>query len=125
MPRRIAEPDCIIQGIAVPIQALRIARLRYDRICGQEPPDSRIIPPGVVEQQTAAAVLALTGEAALRRRCAEAVAALTPRPVTQLGGACAALVGRDAGRAEVIGRQPAYYAVDPQRNALTVRDISH
>ena len=52
----------LVSDIAVPIQTLRVPRLRHDRIRADEPPDDWIIPPGVVEQQTAAAVLPLTGE---------------------------------------------------------------
>ncbi len=85
MSRRIGEPDSIIQRIAVPIQALRIPRLRHDRIRTDEPPDDRIIPSGVVEQQTAAAVLALTGEVVAGRRRASDVTPSAPGVIAQLG----------------------------------------
>ena len=75
----------MVSDITVPIETLRIPRLRHDRICADEPPDSRIIPPSVEEQQTAAAVLALPGEAEGRRRRAGNVTRRTPGVIAQLG----------------------------------------
>ena len=124
MSRRIRKPERIILDIAVPVQALGIARLRHDRICADEPPDDRIIVPGVVEIQPAGhTIQRLSGEAPLRRRRAKAVAALAPRLVANLRDARARLIGRHRRAAEVIGRQPAHRAVDPQRNPLTAGDI--
>ncbi len=118
-PRRICEPDRIIQRIAVPIQALRIPRLRHDRIRTGEPSQRRVVVSGIVEiQPTRDVVQGLPGEAPLRlrraarlsspksqssrRRRAEAIAALPPRLalslpkelVAQLRDACAGLIGR-------------------------------
>lgn len=63
MARWIGILEGIVPGIAVSVQALRIARLRHDGICLHEAADDRIIPAGVVEQQAGAAVPALAGEA--------------------------------------------------------------
>jgi len=63
VPRRIHEAQRIVGRIAVPIQALRIPRLRHDRIRTDEPPADRIIPACAIIQQPRSAVPPLTREA--------------------------------------------------------------
>ena len=51
MARGVGEVDRVVVGIAVAVQRLRVARLGDDGVGGDEPPQGRIVVPGVIEVQ--------------------------------------------------------------------------
>ncbi len=62
MPRRIGVPQRIPEYIRVPIQRLRIPRLRHDRVRLDEPPQRRVIAPRAVIIEPQPDLAALTRE---------------------------------------------------------------
>ena len=49
MPARVRIPHRIIRGVAVPVQALRVARIGYDGVGLDEAGESGVVVAGVVE----------------------------------------------------------------------------
>ncbi len=68
MPAGIRIPERIVERIRVPIQALRIPRVRHERIRLQEPPQRGIILPRAVVVETQGRLLPLASETAVGRQ---------------------------------------------------------
>jgi hypothetical protein len=62
MPTRIIIPQRIVPGIGIPIQRLRIPRLRHHRIRTDEAPQLWVVVAGVVVHQRKAPLGPLTGK---------------------------------------------------------------
>mgnify|MGYP007070675459 CR=1 FL=1 len=63
MSTRIRIPERIVERIRVPIEALRIPRVRHERIRLQEPSQRGIVLPRAVVVEAQAGLLPLAGEA--------------------------------------------------------------
>ena len=53
VPARVRVPQRIVRGIAVPVQGLRVARVRHDGVGLDEAPEHRVVAPGHVVIQIA------------------------------------------------------------------------
>jgi len=63
MSRRIRIPERIVERVRIPIQALRIPRVRHERIRLQEPSQRGIVRSRAVVVEAQASLLPLAGEA--------------------------------------------------------------
>jgi hypothetical protein len=97
MPRRVSIPHRVVFRIRVPVQILRVGRIRHDGIGRDEPPQHRVIVPGVVVQQPGVVTI-LAGVVAL----GGADTAATRRAPGQEGLAARGCAGRDTDAAEVV-----------------------
>ncbi len=68
MPARIRIPHRIIAHIAVPVQALRVARVRHDGVGLDEAPERGVVVAGVVEVQADGVIVALARNRPRARR---------------------------------------------------------
>ena len=84
----------IVINIAIPIQTLRIARIRYNGVGTEETVKIRVIISGVIKVQSRR-VFALTGVLVAGGRGAGGVARLAPGLVAQFGHFAAVAVRRD------------------------------
>jgi hypothetical protein len=100
MPARIRVPHRVIQHIAIPVQRLRIPRLRHNRVRLHEAPQGRIVPSRVVRVQANGSLFPLPGKAIRRGRRAPRVARLAPGFVPELRLLAPCRVGRDSGRVQ-------------------------
>ena len=121
MPTRIGVLDRVIEGVGVPIIALRIFWLRDDGIRLDEPPQPRLIIPRIVIVQSGIAIIDLSGVLAARGiGGAGIVMGTAPGVVAHLGGLRAAIVQRVARTAQMVyqnvTRRTAPY---PLRDALS------
>ncbi len=110
----------MIADIAVPIQALRIPRLRHDRVRANEPPHHRIIPACAIIQQPRSAVPPLPREVEGRRRRARRVTRRAVGIVPDLGVGVQPIpraVQRQRDRAQVIAQQVVERAAAALRHA--------
>jgi hypothetical protein len=97
MSARIVISYRIVITIAIPIERLRITRIGYQRVSGDELADTRVVVAGVVIQQPEG-FFALAGVIIIGLRGAERPADLTVGIMAFLEGCAVVQVGGQAGR---------------------------
>jgi len=65
MPRGVGVLQRVVQHVRVPVQRLRVARLRHHRIRLHKPPQRRVVPSGIVKVQPYCTLFTLPGEGVL------------------------------------------------------------
>jgi len=87
MPRRVGVPQRVIPHVAVPVEVLRVARVGYNSVGLDKPPQRRIVVARPVVVQPRAVIQPLAGElvgrgysAAARGPIREVLGAATLRP---------------------------------------------
>ena len=101
MPTRIRVPQRIVQDIAIPVQALRIPRLRHNRVRLQEPPRQLVVPAAIVPVHAQVVLLSassLAGKAlnavkGLRLLAARIVAGFAPSAALRTGSGVVTQLG--------------------------------
>ena len=121
MSRRIAEPEWVIQNIAVSIEALRIGGIGYNGVGTEKAVKIRVVVAGVVEVQPDLRILDLPGKATVGGHCA--AARLPIRIVPHIAHFVTTGIGAQAGAAQVATVQVGEGAALSQRYPLAPEDV--
>ncbi len=105
MPTGIRIPEWIVERIRIPIEALRIPRVRHEGIRLQEPSQRGIILPRAVVVEAQGRLLPLAGELVARRRDAGGEVRPTLRRIAPFRDFATAAVGGDCRAAQVVAEE--------------------